>query len=39
MKQIIRYKNKLPQLIKIADRYHYQREFDKHKNDPATCGK
>ena len=33
MKPIIRYKNKLTLLIKIAERYHYQKEFDKHKSD------
>ena len=34
MKPIIKkYKNKLTQLIKIAERYHYQKEFDKHKSD------
>ena len=28
-----RYKNKLTQLIKIAECYHYQKEVDKHKSD------
>ena len=28
-----RYKNKLRQLINIAENYHYQKEFDKHKSN------
>ena len=28
-----RYKNKLSQLINIAENYHYQKEFDKHKSN------
>ena len=27
------YKNKLMQLIKVAERYHYQKGFNKHKSD------
>ena len=28
-----RYKNKLRQLINIAENYHYQKEFNKHKSN------
>ena len=34
MKPVIKdINNKLTQLIKIAERYHYQKEFDKHNCD------
>ena len=40
MKPIIKDKqNKVTQLIKIAERYHYQKEFDKYKSDLNKCGK